>query len=235
VPAVAGALSGPVGHFGHPPEVAPPRVELANVSKRYGERIALRRVDLTVEPGERIALVGANGSGKSTLLRIVAGLTRATAGVASIDGTDVRDLAAKARGRIAYVAHRSLAYPALTARENLELVAHLHRVPGGRIEAALDRVGLAGRGDDRLDGFSRGMSQRLALARVVLTDPTLVLFDEAATGLDEEGQALLGELLDELRGRATILFTTHDRRDTSRADRIVRLLRGERVPDEAAA
>jgi heme exporter protein A len=215
--------------------VTPPRVELENVSKRYGERIALRRVGLSVEPGERIALVGANGSGKSTLLRIVAGLTRPSAGAASIDGTDVRDLPAAARGRIAYVAHRSLAYPAMTARENLALVAHLHRVPSVRIEAALDRVGLGARADDRLDGFSRGMSQRLALARVVLTDPTLVLFDEAATGLDEEGQALLGELVDELRGRATILFTTHDRRDTARADRVVRLLRGERVADGVAA
>ena len=213
----------------------PPRVELANVSKRYGERIALRRVVLAVESGERIALVGANGSGKSTLLRVVAGLTRPTAGVASIDGMDVRDLASEARGRIAYVAHRSLAYPALTARENLALVARLHRVPAARIEPALERVGLAGRADDRLAGFSRGMSQRLALARVVLTEPTLVLLDEAATGLDEEGQVLLSELIDELHARATVLFTTHDRRDTARADRVVRLLRGERVDDDEAA
>ncbi len=212
----------------------PVRVELENVSKRFGERIALRRVALAVEPGERIALVGANGSGKSTLLRIVAGLTRPTAGVASIDGAHVRDLTPDARGRIAYVAHRSLSYPALTARENLALVARLHRLPGGRIETALARVGLAGRADDRLAAFSRGMAQRLALARVVLTEPELVLLDEAATGLDEEGQALLGELIDELHGRATILFTTHDRRETARADRVVRLLRGERLADEAA-
>ena len=212
----------------------PPRLQLVNVSKRYGERIALRRIELTVEPGERLALVGANGSGKSTLLRVVAGLVRPSRGDVTIDGVVVRNLPAEARGRIAYVAHRSLAYPALSARENLELVARLHRVSNLRIDPALDRVGLLERADDRLSGFSRGMSQRLALARIVLTEPTLVLLDEAATGLDEEGQDLLAELISELHGAATLLFTTHDRRDTARADRVVRLDRGERVADEVA-
>ena len=110
--------------------VAAPVVELRECSKRFGERLALRRVSLRIEPGETIALVGANGSGKSTLLRLVSGLARPTAGEALLDGVPAVAAPPALRGRIGLVAHRALAYRGLTARENLALQARLHRQAG---------------------------------------------------------------------------------------------------------
>jgi heme ABC exporter ATP-binding subunit CcmA len=203
-------------------------VELRQCSRRFGERIALRRVSLEVAPGERIALVGANGSGKSTLLRIVAGLTRPTAGEALVNGVAAVDLPRLVRGRIAYVAHRSLCYRGLTAAENLTLLARLARVDTGGVVAALDGVGLGDRAHDRIDGFSRGMLQRLALARVLLTDPALLLLDEPTTGLDTDGLALLDRVLNGTR--ATVLAATHDGVFAERhGGRAVRLAYGEVV------
>jgi heme ABC exporter ATP-binding subunit CcmA len=208
-----------------------PRVELRACSKRFGERVALRRVTVTVAPGETVALVGANGSGKSTLLRIVAGLTRPTVGEALIDGVPAAALATASRGVVGYLGHRALAYRGLSARENLTLLADLHGLPRDRVAAALHEVGLADRGDDRIDGFSRGMLQRLSLGRTYLHAPTLVLLDEPTTGLDAEGLATLDALIAARRGTATTLISTHDEGFAARhADRAVRLVAGEVAP-----
>jgi heme exporter protein A len=204
------------------------RVELRACSKRFGERVAMRRVSLTAAPGETLVLVGANGSGKSTLLRIVAGLVRPTAGEALVNDTPAHALAPTERGRIGYVAHRALAYRGLTGQENLALFAALYRVDPARIADALGACGLAGRGGDRIDGYSRGMLQRLSLARIRLLHPSLLLLDEPATGLDQDGAALLDTLIGERRGDATILVSTHDGVFAERhADRIVTLAHGE--------
>ncbi len=203
-----------------------PVVELRECSKRFGERLALRRVSLRVEPGETIALVGANGSGKSTLLRLVSGLARPTAGEALLDGVPAVAAPPSLRGRIGLVAHRSLAYRGLTARENLALQARLHRRPASDVEPALDRVGLLDRADERIDGFSRGMAQRLGLARALLHEPDLLLLDEPATGLDADGQALLADVIREGAGRRTTIFTTHDASALTLAGRVVTLAGG---------
>jgi heme ABC exporter ATP-binding subunit CcmA len=207
-----------------------PAVELAACSKRFGERVALRRVSFRVAAGASTALMGANGSGKSTALRIVAGLVRPTAGSALVDDVPAVELDRAARGQIGYLGHRALVYRGLTAGENLTLFARLYRRPPETVATALAEVGLADRAADRIDGFSRGMLQRLALARILVTGPGLLLLDEPATGLDQEGAALLDDVLDRLRGTVTMLAATHDEQFATRhADQVVRLAQGEVV------
>jgi heme exporter protein A len=207
-----------------------PAVELAACSKRFGERVALRRVSLSVAPGTSAALMGANGSGKSTALRILAGLVRPTAGQALVDDVPAAELDRGSRGQIGYLGHRALVYRGLTAAENLTLFARLYRRPPETVASALGEVGLTDRADDRIDGFSRGMLQRLSLARILVTGPALLLLDEPATGLDHDGAALLDEVLGRLRGSVTMLAATHDEEFAARhADRVVRLAHGEVV------
>ncbi len=207
-----------------------PTVALRGCSKRFGERIALRRVTLTVHRGETLALLGPNGSGKSTLLRLVAGLSWPTAGDVEIDGVAATRLARASRGALGYLGHQTQAWRGLTARENLTVMADLHRLDAPVVAAALATVGLADRGEDRIDGFSRGMRQRLAIARTLLHDPTLLLADEPTTGLDTDGLAMLDDVLERRRGDATVLLATHDEAFAARhADRVVRLAGGEIV------
>ncbi len=182
---------------------------LEECSKRFGERLALRKATLAVEPGETVVLLGPNGAGKSTLLRLAAGLLRPTAGHARIDGIDAVDAPRALRAGMAYAGHRSQLYRGLTARENLALHARLH----GRaldLDGSLAAVGLADRADERIDGFSRGMLQRLALARATAHEPVLLLLDEPASGLDADGRTLLDRVLLEGRGRRTQLVASHD-------------------------
>jgi len=214
VPADTSVVSGPV-------------VELQECGKRFGERVALRRVTLRVASGETLAVLGANGSGKSTLLRVVAGLVRPTVGTALLDGVAAAGAPPAVRGRIGYVAHRSMAYRGLTAAENLRLFARLHAVEPQRVAEVLDQVGLSDRADERIDGFSRGMTQRLSIARALLHGPDLLLLDEATTGLDAEGRAVLEGVMERGRGHVTTIFATHDAEAARRqADRVLTLRDG---------
>ena len=188
---------------------APP-VTLTACSKRFGDRLALRKVTLAVAAGETIVLLGPNGAGKSTLLRLVAGLLRPTAGTARIGDEDACSAPRSVRAGIAYAGHRSQLYRGLTARENLDLHARLHRLADFDIEGALDHVGLADRADERIDGFSRGLLQRLALARALAHQPLLLLLDEPASGLDADGRRLLDTALLGGISRRTQLVASHD-------------------------
>jgi len=206
-------------------------IELDSCSKRFGERLALRRFSLAVAAGESVALTGPNGSGKSTILRLVAGLTRPTAGHVTIDGVSSSDLDPGVRQSIAFVGHRPMLYRGLTAAENLRVVTSLRRLPDSAVAEALATVGLADRADDRVDGFSRGMMQRLALARLVAGPADILLLDEPSTGLDAEGKALLAGILGRRRGSATMLISTHDDAEAAGlADRVVPI----RAPGHAA-
>ena len=173
------------------------------------KREILKDISLSFFPGAKIGVLGLNGAGKSTLLRLAAGLLRPTAGTARIDDVDAIAAPKQVRARIAYAGHQPQLYRGLTARENLALHLRLHGRDADPV-ALLDAVGLADRADDRIDAFSRGMLQRLALARATAHAPALLILDEPASGLDADGRALLDDALRTGLGRRTQLVASHD-------------------------
>ncbi len=178
-------------------------IRAQGLGKRFGVKRVLRGVDFELRRGGFLVVTGPNGSGKTTLLRICAGLARPSEGQ-----LDLR----AGRAEVGYLAHEPLVYRELTALENLELYGRLYRVPERRerIGMLLERFGLWEARHERVASYSRGMTQRLALCRVLLHDPTLLLLDEPYTALDVDGAALLDAQLAELRGRRTFLVSTHD-------------------------
>lgn len=187
-------------------------VQVRGLRVVLGEQPVLRGVDLSVARGTRMALVGPNGAGKSTLLRVVAGLTRAASGDVFVEGRSLTADPWHVRRAIGLVGHHAMLHPDLTARENLTLFAHLYglnRVEE-RAEAGLRQFGLERRGDARVATLSRGMLQRLALARALLHDPAVLLLDEAETGLDARAHEWLISALGEWGGRRTVIFASHD-------------------------
>lgn len=190
------------------------RLVVEGVGKDFGYHHVLRDVSFTVEEGEYIALMGSNGAGKTTLLRMIAGLSRPTAGSVSIAGIDLRRAGPGLRRRIGFVSHESLLYPELTGRENLEFHARLFGVESvDTAIAALDELlDLAPILDRQAGVLSRGNRQRLTLARALLHAPRILLLDEPFTGLDEESSHRLLHILQTLvdSGR-TVIMTTHDR------------------------
>ena len=208
-------------------------IKIDSLIKHYGQLPVLRGVDLHVQPGEFVALVGANGAGKTTLLRIVATLLKPTGGRVSIGGWPLPEHAEKVRRHIGLVSHQPLLYGDLTAAENLAFFARLYRMDEweARVDVALKTVGLAARQRDPVRTFSRGMTQRLTIARATLHEPDVLLLDEPYTGLDQEASSMLDELLrrEAARGR-TILMITHDLvHGLNLCDRIAILSRGRMV------
>jgi len=210
-------------------------IEARNLTKSFGPRTALDGVDLLVERGEFVTLVGPNGAGKTTLLRILATLTRPTGGSVRIAGLDPTRVGEEVRRRIGFLSHRTLLYDDLTAEQNLRFYARMYDLDDGpaRIADLLERVGLADRRHDLVRTFSRGMQQRLAVARAVLHRPEVLLLDEPYTGLDPQAAGALTDLLTELAGRGcTILLTTHNlERGLAVGQRVVVLARGRIVYD----
>ena len=178
-------------------------VEARSIGRRFGEKRVLRGIDLDVPRGGFAVVTGPNGSGKTTLLRICAGLAVPTEGELRV---------AAGRAEIGYLGHEPLVYRELSALENLELYGRLYRVPERRerIGMLLERYGLWEARRDRVASYSRGMTQRLALCRVLLHDPTLLVLDEPYTALDTQGAELLDAQLAELRSHRTVLLSTHD-------------------------
>ena len=209
-------------------------VVLEQVSKRFGQTTALTPIDLRVDPGQFVLLAGGNGAGKSTLLRLLAGLTRPSSGrVRVLGGDPIRE--APVRRRVGLLAHQTLLYDDLTARENLLFYARLYELPKrpSLVDRALDEAGLTKRGQHRVRTFSRGMKQRLALARATLHNPPLLLLDEPFTGLDTSAVQALTERLQGLRRQgSTCLLVTH-RLDTALPlmDRLVVVKRGQACYD----
>jgi heme exporter protein A len=184
-------------------------IELEGVSRHFGERTALRSITLEVPAGATLAVLGRNGAGKSTLLRILATLLRPHEGRVKLLGEALPGRAWAVRGRLGMLGHDPLLYRDLTGRENLSYHARLHRVGPERIGEVLASVGMEKRADDPVRLLSRGMVQRLAVARAVLHRPELLLLDEPRSNLDPAG----AELVEPLIGRAggvTRVLTSHD-------------------------
>ncbi len=178
-------------------------IRASGLEKRYDSRRVLVGVDLELARYGFLLVTGPNGSGKTTLLRVIAGLVAPTRGKIEVDAT---------RGRVGYLAHEPLVYRELTALENLDLFGRLYRVPERRerIGMLLERFGLWEARSERVASYSRGMSQRLALCRVLLHDPDLLVLDEPHASLDEDGGALLDRELAELAGTRTLVVSTHE-------------------------
>jgi ABC-type multidrug transport system ATPase subunit len=216
-----------------PPEFSPTGIRFEKIDKQFGGLFALRRVSVDIQPGQCVALAGRNGSGKTTLLRIAARLVRPSAG--QVTYLDKNGAAGEAKPVMGYVAHATMVYDELTAEENLVLFGKLEGIPdpAGRALILLEEVGLGERRSSLVRTFSRGMRQRMAIARALLNEPTVLFFDEPATGLDPQGVSWFADRLRHLRdtGR-TILMSLHGESEISAlATRAIRLDAGSVVAD----
>jgi len=178
-------------------------IHARGLGRRFGEKRVLDGVDLDLARNGFLLVTGPNGSGKTTLLRLIAGLLVPTAGELRVDVP---------RELVGFLGHEPLVYRELTALENLDLYGRLYRIPERRERTGmlLERFGLWEARNQRVDSFSRGMTQRLALCRTMLHEPDLLLLDEPFNALDEEGASLLDRELAELRRTATFVVATHD-------------------------
>jgi heme exporter protein A len=205
-------------------------IEVRRLVKSYGIKPVLRGLDFDVERGEFVALVGPNGAGKTTFLRILATLSRPKMGEVLMAGYRLPAQAAAVRQRLGVVSHQPLLYGDLSAEENLRFYARMYALAedGPRIKEVLQMVGLYRRRRDLVREFSRGMQQRLAIARSILHDPQILLFDEPHTGLDQDASTMLDGLLGEIAsGGRTVVMTSHDLPRAARlADRVDILSRG---------
>ncbi len=221
-------MAAPGRAVGGPPPVAvaTPAVALSGVTRHFGERTALREVSVEVPAGATLAVLGHNGAGKSTLLRILATLLRAHAGKISLLGEALPRRAWVVRGRLGLLGHEPLLYRDLTGRENLRYHARLHRVDRDRVEEVLGAVQMQHRADDPVRLLSRGMVQRLAVARAVLHRPSLLLLDEPRSNLDPAASELVEPLIGRASG-ATRVITSHDPRSAlAEADLVLALRDG---------
>jgi len=194
------SVSAPAADSGIPaPASSQAAVHVEHVSKRFGHRWVLKDVSMEIEPGEAVLLVGGNGAGKTTLLRVMSGLLKPNRG------------RIESSGSVGMVAHHTMMYDALTARENLAFFGRLHGLPNdGRVDRLIERLGLADFAGERIVTFSRGMLQRLAIARSLLHEPDVMLFDEPLTGLDDAASHIVLDVIEELLTRkAALVIATH--------------------------
>jgi len=214
-------------------------IEASKIRKSYGRAVVLGEVSLAVRGAECVLLVGPNGAGKTTLLRILATVLRPNSGSLVVNGVDAIRQPAEARAAIGMVGHGSYVYEDLTALENLRFWATMHGGDAGRarLEGALAHVGLDGFGEERVRTYSAGMKRRLALARVALIDPRVLLLDEPFTGLDTEGRKWVGEFLRafKARGGAAVLVTHSFGAALEISDRVAVLAGGQLVADRPCA
>ena len=199
-------------------------LRLENLAKLYGLKVVFKGVSCRFTAGSITLLAGGNGAGKSTLLRIIAGLSRPSV---IFDGTGAGGVAREDGPRLAYLGHATFVYPGLSALENLQFWARAHGLRPSRAEllTLLEHVGLAAHAEERAGVFSRGMAQRLNLARVLLLDADLVLLDEPGTGLDVNSMALVRrEMLAARERGACVIVVSHDLAgDSPLADRLLLL------------
>lgn len=183
------------------------------LTKRIGSKQILKGIDLEIGAGEFVTCFGPNGAGKSTTMKILALLSRQSTGKLLIDGKDVSEYGSELRSKVGVISHNSFLYDNLTASENLLFYGKMYDVPNlpRRVEELLEQVGLTYAANDLARTFSRGMQQRLAIARSMIQDPPIVLMDEPYTGLDEMAKGILNSVLQQLSlSKHTVFLITHD-------------------------
>lgn len=188
-------------------------IAVRGLVKRFGIKTVLKGMDFQAEEGEFVALLGPNGAGKTTFLRILASLSRPSAGDVRVKGHRLPQQATAVRRRLGFVSHQPLLYGDLSGEENLRFYARLYSLPDAneRIAAVLNMVGMYRRRRDLVRTYSRGMQQRLAIARALLPDPDVLLLDEPYTGLDQDAAAMLDEILARVSTqKRTVVLTSHD-------------------------
>ena len=210
-------------------------LELERLARHYGEREALSEVTLTLEAGRTLVIFGPNGAGKTTLLRVLATLLRPHAGLVRVLGSNLPDEAWAVRGRVGLLGHEPLLYRELTARENLRFHARLHGVAEERIDELLEAVSMSLRASEPLRTLSRGMVQRVAVARAVLHDPELLLLDEPHSNLDPAAIELVAPLIGAASGRTRVICSHDPSGDLAEADMVLGLRAGRTALLRAAA
>jgi ABC-type multidrug transport system ATPase subunit len=205
-------------------------IETAGLTKSYGNHLALRGVDLRVRRGEIVVLFGPNGAGKTTLIKVLATIIRPTAGQVLVEGLDLKSHAEGMRRRIGVVTHNTFLYNHLTAYENLDFYGRVYDIPRRRerVHEVAAQVEMTSRLHDRVDSLSRGMQQRVSIARALLHEPSVMLLDEPETGLDQRTTGIIwSALLGEGTARRTVILTTHSlERGLELSDRLIILDKG---------
>lgn len=190
-----------------------PVIEVKKLVKRFGLKTILKGLEFSAEPGEFVGLLGPNGAGKTTFLRIMSSLSRPTMGLVKVAGFYLPQQAAGVRANLGVLSHQPLLYGDLTGEENLQFYGRMYAVENleARIGEVLDLVDLSKRGRDLVRTYSRGMAQRLAIARAVIHDPSILLLDEPYTGLDQDASAMLDTVLKQIAAQGrTVVMTSHD-------------------------
>jgi heme exporter protein A len=204
-------------------------IHLERLTKTFGHIRALAGIDLIIKKGEFFTLFGPNGAGKTTLVRILSTLARPSGGKAVVNGIDTHDNAEPIRSHIGVISHHTYLYNNLSAHENLRFYGRLYDVENleKRIGEVIGRVGLYGREHDLVRTYSRGMQQRLSIARAILHSPSILFLDEPYTGLDQHAAQMLNDLLAEHKGERTIFLITHNlARGLTLCDRVAIQVKG---------
>jgi heme exporter protein A len=212
-------------------------IEAQGLTKSFGNHPALRGIDLEVRQGESVVIFGPNGAGKTTLIKVLATIMKPSSGRVLIDGLNLKNNAEGIRCRIGVVAHQTFLYNNLTAYENLEFYSRMYDVPRRkeRIHEVVAMVEMTSRLHDRVGTLSRGMQQRLSIARSLLHKPAIMLLDEPETGLDQQATSMLWEVLQTGgEGKRSIILTTHNlERGLELGDRLLILDKGKIVYEKS--
>ena len=188
-------------------------IKIEGLTKTFGNQHALRGIDIEVEHGESVAVLGPNGAGKTTLIKVLSSIIKPSSGKITIDGLSLKDNAEDIRRRIGVVTHQTFLYQSLTIYENLEFYGRMFDIPQRkqRIQQMVEMIGMTSRINDQIGTFSRGMQQRVSLARALLHQPSIILLDEPESGLDQQALAMLWEtLLRDTEEKITLILTTHN-------------------------
>ncbi|MCG2727545.1 MAG: ABC transporter ATP-binding protein [Candidatus Methanoperedenaceae archaeon] len=205
-------------------------ISIENLSKAFGTNIVLRNINLRIEKGEFLTIFGPNGAGKTTLIKIMSTLVSPTSGKVVIDGIDIKEEPIEIRKKIGVISHETYLYHELTATENLRFFGRMYNVPQleKRIDELIKQVGLSFRKNDRVRTFSRGMKQRLSIARALIHDPPILFLDEPYTGLDQHASATFDRILGGMNAHDTTrVLISHDiERGIAMCDRAIILTNG---------